>query len=259
MIANKIKRLWADGKVVQNGWLSLPGGFGAELAAAQDYDAITIDLQHGLIDAEQMLIMLQAMRASGVTPLVRVPWLDPAVIMKALDSGAYGVICPMINTRADAETLVSYMRYPPHGLRSFGPIRASISAGPNYASEANTEILTIAMIETREGFDNLEEIVSTPGLDAILVGPSDLAIGLSGGRLAPGLDREEPEMIEAFQRIATACRAAGLHAIFLCLAPAYAARAVGWGYDMVGVGNDVRFLTTGAQAMLAETRRLIGG
>ena len=218
-------------------------------------NSITIDLQHGLIDQQAMVGMLQAMRASGVTPMVRVPWLDPAAIMKALDAGAYGVICPVVNTRAEAEALVSYVRYPPVGVRSFGPVRALISFGPEYPREANDQVLCFAMIETREGFDNLEAIVSTPGLDGVLVGPSDLALDLGHG---PGMDREEPEMLEAFQRIVAAAHKAGIKAVFMCGASAYAARAIEWGYDMVTVGQDIRFLVAGAQAALAETRRLIG-
>lgn len=258
MIANAVKRLWSEGKPVLNGWLSIPSSFSAEILAAQGYDSITIDQQHGLIDQHAMVGMLQAMRASGVTPLVRVASLDPATIMKALDAGAHGVICPMVNTRAQAETLVSYVRYPPVGIRSFGPSRAIFSVGSDYARGANDHVICLAMIETREGYDNLESIVSTPGLDGILVGPSDLALALGGGRLAPSLDREEPEMIEAFQRIVTAAHKEGLKAVFICLSPAYAARAVEWGYDMVTVGQDILFLVSGAKAMLAQTRTLIG-
>ncbi|GAA0327566.1 aldolase/citrate lyase family protein [Sphingomonas oligophenolica] len=255
MIPNQVKRLWSEGKTVLNGWLSIPSSFNAEIIAAQGYDSITIDQQHGLIDQQAMVAMLQAMRASGVTPMVRVAWLDPAKIMKALDAGAYGVICPVINTRAEAETLVSYVRYPPVGIRSFGPVRALISAGADYAREANDQLLCIAMIETREGYGNLEAIVSTPGLDAVLVGPSDLAFDMGFG---PGMDREEPEMLETFQRIVTAAHEAGIKAVFMCGSAAYAERAARWGYDMVTVGQDIRFLVAGAQDALAQTRLLVG-
>lgn len=120
MIRNKIKQLWADGKPVINGWLSTSSPFVAEVMAAQGYDALTIDCQHGFVAYESAASMLQAMRASGVVPMVRVPWLDPGDIMKALDAGAYGIICPMINNRAEAERFVSYMRYPPHGSLGWG-------------------------------------------------------------------------------------------------------------------------------------------
>ena len=257
-MTNEMKRLWGEGKPIVNGWLSIPSSFAAEIVAAQGFDAITIDLQHGLIDQQSMVTMLQAMRASGATPLVRVPSLDAAAIMKALDAGALGVICPMVNTREQAEALVSYVRYPPTGIRSFGPTRALISVGADYARRADGEVMCFAMIETREGYDNLEEIAGTPGLDGILVGPSDLALGLGDGKLQPGLDREEPEMIEAFQRIVSVSRAAGIKTLFICATPAYAARAAEWGYDAMTVSNDIRYLAGAAQAAVSETRRLIG-
>ena len=199
MKPSRIKSLWAEGKPVLNGWLSIANAFSAEIMAEQGYDSITIDLQHGVVDYQAMVGMLQAMRASEVTPLVRVPWLDPAAMMRALDAGAYGVICPMIDNRAQAAELVSYIRYPPDGTRSFGPTRAAFSAGPNYAGEADKNVLCFAMIETAEAFRNVEEIVSTPGLDGVYIGPSDLTLGLTGQRYPFGFDREEPEMVEAIQ------------------------------------------------------------
>ena len=134
-----------------------------------------------------LLPMLQAMRASGVVPLARVPWLEPGIIMKVLDAGAYGVICPMVNTPEQAAEFVSYLRYPPLGQRSFGPTRANYSAGANYAAEANGEILGFAMIETAEAMANLDAIVATPGLDGIYVGPADLTLQPVAGPPRPRL------------------------------------------------------------------------
>jgi len=203
--------------------------------------------------------MLQAMRASGVTPLARVPWLDPAAIMKALDAGAYGIICPMVNNRAQAQELVSYMRYPPRGTRSFGPTRANFSAGSDYPSHANDEVICLAMIETAEAMHNLDEIVSTPGLDGVYIGPADLSIGISDGRLPPGFDREEPEMVEAIKKILTAAHAAGIAAGLHCGSPAYAAKAIGWGFNLTTLNNDVRLLAGAAAASVNETRQLLNG
>lgn len=259
MIKNKLKQSWADGKPTINGWLSIANSFTAEIMAAQGYDSIGIDLQHGAIDYQTALSMLQAMRASGVVPLVRVPWLEPGIIMKALDAGAYGVICPMVNTAEQAAEFVSYMRYPPLGQRSFGPTRANFAVGANYASEANGEVLALAMVETAEAMDNLEAIAATPGLDGIYVGPADLTLGLGQGRLAPGFDREEPEMIEALQKIVAACRKAGIRAALHCGAPDYAARAISWGFDMTTVSNDVRMLAGAAEANVRRFRELTGG
>src|SRR3954451_22261745 len=140
MKKNKLKQIWAEGHPVLHGWLSIGNPFTAEIMAAQGYDAISIDIQHGALDYSAVLAMFQAMRASDVVTMARVPWLDPAAIMKVLDAGAYGVICPMINNRAEAVELVSYVRYPPSGTRSLGPTRASFSAGSNYAAEADDNI-----------------------------------------------------------------------------------------------------------------------
>src|SRR5260370_38766935 len=129
MKLNNIKSLWADGKPVVNGWLSIACPFSAEIMAEQGYDSITIDLQHGLLGYEVATTMLQAMRAGAVVPLVRVPWLDPGDIMKALDAGAYGGICPMDNTAEDAARLVSYVRYPALSPTSFGTLTAAFFAG----------------------------------------------------------------------------------------------------------------------------------
>jgi 4-hydroxy-2-oxoheptanedioate aldolase len=257
MLPNAIRAKWNAGKPVINGWLSIACPFTAEIMAEQGYDSVTIDLQHGLVGYEVATSMLQAMRASAVTPLVRVPWLDPAAIMKSLDAGAYGVICPMINTREEAERLVSYVRYPPNGVRSFGPTRANFSAGADYGQHADSEILCFAMIETAEAVANLDEIVSTPGLDGVYIGPADLTLGLTGRRYPTGFDREEPEMVEAIQTILRKAHEAGIRACLHNGTPTYAAKAIGWGFDLVTISNDVRLLAGAAQASVATARKHI--
>lgn len=256
MIANQLKEAWAAGKPTINGWCSIGNPFTAEIMAAQGFDSITVDMQHGALDFSALLPMLQAMRASGATLLARVPWLEPGIIMKALDAGAYGIICPMVNSAEEAARFVSYMRYPPLGQRSFGPTRVSIAAGANYASEANDNVLAFAMIETADGMANLDAIAATPGLDGIYVGPADLTLSLTQGRLAPGFDRQEPEMIAALQRIVAACKANGIRAALHCGTPDYAARAIGWGFDMTTVGGDSRFLASAASAAVHGFRKL---
>jgi 4-hydroxy-2-oxoheptanedioate aldolase len=258
MIPNGIRQKWAAGKPVINGWLSIACPFTAEIMAAQGYDSVTVDLQHGLVGYEMATAMLQAMRASGVTPMVRAPWLDPAHIMKALDAGAYGVICPMINNREEAERLVSYVRYPPGGVRSFGPTRANFSAGADYSEHADSEVLCFAMIETAEAFANVDAIASTPGLDGLYIGPADLTLGLTGRKHRTGFDREEPEIVEAIKRILGAAHKAGIRGSLHTGTPAYAAKAVGWGFDLVTISSDVRLLTAAAQASVAAARKLIG-
>ena len=226
--------------------------------SSQGYDSMTIDQQHGFLGYDALAPMLQAMKASPVTPMVRVPWLSAGDIMKALDGGALGIICPMINNRVEAEFLVSCMRYPPHGQRSMGPTRAAFAHGADYGKWADQDVISLAMIETADGMKNLKEIVSTPGLDGVYIGPADLTLGLTGRKYPTGFDREEPEMVEAIRTILAKSKAAGIRAGLHCGTPAYAAKAVGWGFDLVTLSNDVRLLAAAAQASVAGTRKLIG-
>ena len=177
MRENTIQSIWADGGAVLNGWLAIPSSWSAEVLANQGWDSLTVDMQHGLADLSQALSMMQAISTTSTIPLVRVPWNEPGVIMRSLDMGAYGVICPMINSRAECEAFVGACRYHPDGYRSLGPTRARVYAGADYMQHANSTVLTFAMIETSEAVKNIDEIVSVPGLDAIYIGPNDLRSG----------------------------------------------------------------------------------
>ena len=253
-----LRDLWAEGRPVLNGWLSIGNPFTAEIMAAQGYDSVTVDVQHGALDYSDALPMFQAMRASGVTPMARAPWCEPGIIMKLLDAGAMSIICPMINTAEDAARFAGYLRYPPHGQRSFGPTRVGVAHGlAAYSREANDLVLGFAMIETAEAMRNLDAIAATPGLDGLYIGPADLTLGLSEGRLPPGFDREEPEMIEAIQRILAAAHRNGIKACLHCGNPDYAARAIEWGFDLVTVGGDSRLLAAAANASVARFRELV--
>lgn len=256
MIPNALKQAWAEGRPTLNGWLSIGDPFTAEIMADAGFDSLTIDLQHGFLDFSHAARMLQATRASGVVPIARAPWREPGIIMKLLDAGAYGIICPMINTAEEAADLVSMVRYPPGGNRSFGPTRASFSAGANYAAEANDQVMVLAMIETVQGFENRDAICATPGLDGIYIGPSDLTLGLTNGRLAAGRDRTEPEMIDAIQKILTSAKNAGIGAALHCMTPAYAAQAIGWGFNMTTIAQDVALLSSSSKAAVSEVRSL---
>lgn len=255
MRPNRLKELWKAGKPVTNGWLNIPGAFLAEVVASMGWDAVTIDAQHGLIGHGDMVAMLQAVAAQPVTPLVRVPWNAPGEIMKALDAGAYGVICPMINSRAEAEAFVGACRYPPAGYRSFGPIRAALVAGAGYAEEANGELLTLAMVETREGLEQVDEIVRTPGLDGIYIGPSDLSLSLGG---APNQDSQDPILLAAFQRILDACKRAGIRAGVHTTSVAYSQQMIAMGFDLVTVGADMRWLMSGRREAAAMREHIEG-
>src|ERR1700735_3850439 len=165
---NKLLERWKAGKAAVNGWLAIPSGFSAEVMAQCGWDSVTVDMQHGIQDYQSMVQCFHAMQPHPVTPMVRVPWNEPGIIGKALDGGAYGIICPMVNTPDEARALVSYSLYPPKGVRSNGPIRAAMyGAASSYQETANDEILVIPMIETRQAIDNIDEILSVPGINGI--------------------------------------------------------------------------------------------
>jgi 4-hydroxy-2-oxoheptanedioate aldolase len=250
MRANRLREIWATGKPAIGGWCSMPGAFSAELMASMGWDAITIDTQHGLIGYSDMLAMLQAVSTTAAAPLVRVSWNQPGEIMRALDAGAYGVICPMINDAAECAAFVQACRYPPDGFRSSGPTRAIVYGGPDYHAKANGEMLAFAMIETAAGLANVEAIVATPGLDGVYIGPSDLSLSLGG---PPGQDQDAPVLMAAFDTILAACRAAGVRTAVHTGSVAYSQQMLARGFDLVTVGSDTRFLMSG-RGEVAEMR-----
>ena len=247
----KLRDTWNAGRGAVNAWLVTPNPAIAEVTGKAGFDSVTIDLQHGLNDYQVALSMLQALAASDSTPMARVPWLEPGIIMKLLDAGALGIVCPMINTRADAERLVHYANYAPTGTRSFGPTRAIVVHGPDYASKANDTVATLAMVETTEALDNVEAIARTPGLTGVYIGPSDLALSMGH---TPKLDPEEPAVVEAIGHILEACKAAGIRCCIHCLAPSYAKRMLGMGFDLVSLGSDLRLYTAACAGAIAEVR-----
>jgi 4-hydroxy-2-oxoheptanedioate aldolase len=246
---NRIRTQWSRGQAALSGWLHIPSGFSAELMGGAGFDALTLDLQHGLLDFSTALGMLQAL--GGSTVLARVPWNEPGLIMKLLDAGVNGIICPMINNRSEAEAFVGACRYPPNGYRSFGPTRAALLWGNNYAQQTDATLVKLAMIETAEGLDNLEEIVATPGLDGVFVGPNDLGQALG---LGTGLDREEPQMWEALERIARTALAAGVMPGIFCATPEYAQRMQALGYRFLALSSDARLLGAAARSLVTAFR-----
>lgn len=256
MRENRLKAMWARGETVVNGWLAIPAGFSAEVMAHQGFDALTIDMQHGIVDYQTAVSMLQGISTTGVTPLARVPWNDPGTIMKILDAGAYGVICPMINTRAQAEALVAACKYPPRGYRSFGPARASIYAGADYAEHANESLIVMPMIETAEALKNLDAILSTPGVDAIYVGPADLSLALG---CRPRLDQTDEPVVEAQKQIVDACKRHNVVAGIHNATAAYSLKMIELGYRFVTLASDTRHLALKAAEEVGLVRKGVGG
>ena len=234
MRENAVKRLWREDKPALGGWLSIGNTFSAEVMAAQDLDWLCLDMQHGVIGYDTAVPMLQTISATGVTPIVRVPWCEPAMIMKMLDAGAYGIIVPLVNDRAQAEAAAAACRYPPRGIRSHGPTRAAYYAGFDYLAHANEEVLCIPQIETVEAMENLDDILSVPGIDAAYIGPMDLTISMG---ITPEQDGEAEEYVQARKRIVESCHkhgvVPGVHSN-----PGVAARRIEEGFRLIRITGD---------------------
>jgi len=252
MRRNEVRRIIAGGGTVLNAWLAIPSSYSAEMIAHQGFDSVTIDLQHGPVDFQSAVAMLQAISTTNAVPMVRVPSNEPILTLKLLDAGAYGVVCPMINSKAEAEALVSYCRYPPRGSRSMGPNRAVLYGGADYWQHANDEVLLFAMVETRQALSNLEEIVSVDGIDGVYVGPSDLSMSL--GKPPPTLDPQDAEVLAAVKRICDVTRKHGKIAGVHTDGPKTAARRFGEGYQLCTLLNDARLMANAAAAAVREAR-----
>jgi 4-hydroxy-2-oxoheptanedioate aldolase len=239
MKKNQIKQLWINGEIAIGGWLTVNSSFSAEVMANCGFDWLCIDMQHGLIDFGDAIPMIQAISTTDCVPLVRVPWNEPYQIMQVLDAGAYGVIVPLINNRQDAEKAVAACKYPPDGNRSSGAARAAFSWGENYKDFANDEVLCIVMIETQEALNNLDEILSTPGVDAAYIGPSDLAYAIG---IEPTGDNKSKKHHSAIMKIFEACKknnvVPGIHTHSLEFSKKY--KDVG--FKMIMIGAETRFI-----------------
>jgi 4-hydroxy-2-oxoheptanedioate aldolase len=236
----RLRAKWEADEPAFGLWAGIPTSLTAELAGAAGYDYVCVDLQHGLSDEATMLSMFQASQAAGAAPMARLAWNEPWLIMRALDLGAVGVILPLIDTAADAARAVEACRYPPHGRRSYGPVRAEMVVGSAGLDDLNAGAMCFAMIETRDGLENLDEIAATPGLDGLYIGPSDLSIALGlpprGVAVDPGDDRQA--LAEAIDRVQAACSAHDLIAGMHCAGGQAAAHYAARGFRLVTVAVD---------------------
>lgn len=248
MRPNRLKQKLHNEEAVVNGWLSIPSSYSAEVMGHQGFDSVTVDLQHGMIGFEAAISMLQAISATPAVPMARVSRNDPALIMQLLDAGAYGIICPMISSSEEAGAFVAACRYPPLGERSFGPARGLLYGGSDYFLQANTELLTFGMIETREGYESLDAILAVDGLTGVYVGPNDLALAF-GQR--PSAEPDDPEVAQAIVHVAQRARAASKIAGIFCSSGEAASRRIGEGFMVVTPGNDVGLLSAAAKRAVA--------
>lgn len=254
-MANPLMARLKVGEACLNGWLMLPSPYAAEMMAQTGWDSLTIDIQHGLQDFMSSVACMQAMKGSGITPLVRVPWNEPGIIGKVLDGGAWGVICPMINTAQEAQRLVDACLYTPQGARSNGPFRAGLYGAPGeYQKIANANVLILPQIETVEAVENLDAILDVPGISGAYVGPSDL--GLTMG-LEPRLDREEPEVLAIYERLIAATKRRGQVAGIQNMSPEYAARMGAMGFQILTISTDLNFMLAGAMRGVATARAIL--
>lgn len=243
---NPLRQLWADGQGTVGGWCEIPSSLSAEVMSRCGFDWVCVDWQHGLASLETVANMVQAISIGGSVPLVRVPFNEPWLIMNVLDVGAYGVIVPLVNNNEDAKKAAAACRYPPRGIRSFGPIRTAVAIGPD-PIQCNDEILCIVMIETAEAVDNAASICATPGVDGVFIGPVDL--GLSFGH-DPNLDAIDRGPID---QILHACRASDVAPGIHCASGTTATTYLQNGFLFTAVASDRDFLASASRLAVQDT------
>ena len=229
-------------------WLQIGSSQTAEIMGQVGLDWVILDTQHGGMSESDLLPLLQALNSTGTPALVRVNWLDPALIMRAGDLGADGVVIPMVNTPEDAELAVRSIRYPPRGMRSFGPLRNYFIGGD--AKQA----LCLCMIETVEALANVEKIAAVPGLDGLLVGPADLALSM-------GLEFTGPmqgAVLDAIERVASVCKQHGLIAASVGMTAANVAEQIKRGVTFITLGADSMFMRQAAMQEVRQLREVLG-
>ncbi len=235
-------------------WVGMPDPLVAGMLALEDFDAITLDMQHGANDIHSTGLGIAQVTLAGKPTIVRIPVGQFAVASRVLDLGAAGVIAPMINSKADAAAFASFMKYPPIGERSWGPTIASGltgTEGNEYLKAGNANSVAIAMVETREALAALDDILATPGIDAIFVGPSDLSIALSHGA---NVDPGRKDVADALDHVLARCHAHGKAACCFAPSPLISRDLAKKGYDLMAIGTDFGQLRSGARAQIEAAR-----
>lgn len=250
MRPNKVKAQLRAGEVSLGTFMALGSPLGAEQLAHVGFDWLVIDQEHGAIDATLTQSLLQAISTTDTVPLVRVPWNRGDWIKRALDAGAYGLVVPMVNDRAEAEAAVRATRYPPLGARSIGGSRTRLYGGSDYVERANEEILLVVQIEHLRAVQNAREILGTPGIDAYFIGPGDLCASLG---LPNTWDPDFPEYWEALERVRTVADELGVPGGIHSSA-GRAAAMIERGYRFIAIGFDISFMASAATAALQAAR-----
>ena len=243
---NPLREQWTAGTPTVGTWCELPDAFAADILGRAGFDFVCVDWQHGLHGFADLLAVVHALSCGGTVPIVRVPANEEWAIQKALDVGAFGVIVPLVGSAVEAARAAAACRYPPQGVRSYGPIRAAAAVTDDPAT-VNERVLCIPMIETLAGVESIEAIARTPGVDALIVGPYDLSLSLQ-------LPFGAPEVKPSIDRILAAGRAAGVPVGRHFDSPEAAHEGFAEGFSFVAIGTDREFLAATAVATAAAAR-----
>jgi 4-hydroxy-2-oxoheptanedioate aldolase len=232
-------------------WSTLPAPFATELLARSGYDWMCVDMQHGQVGSvESLMPLLQVINGHDVPAFVRIPWkTNFAVAMHAVDYGAQGVIVPMVDTAAEAADIVRALHYPPEGERSWAPVRARLLVDNYSPAKANEHVFCFVMIETRSALENIDDILSVPGVDGAYIGPNDLSVSHGGPPLPSSKNTLLSELAE---RVLDACKRAGRPAGFHADGPDEALYWSERGFQVVNVCSDVALIAAGSAANVAK-------
>ena len=259
MLAETIKQKLQSGKPSVGTWMSMAHPSIAEILAMAGYDWVVVETEHTAIDVSEVLRLIIAIEQRGCIPLVRLAGIDPIQAKAVLDSGAAGIIVPMVNTKAEAALAVSMAKYPPMGTRGVGLARAQ-GYGVDfdaYVKNANRDTLVIVQIEHIDAVNNIDEILSVPGIDGTFIGPYDLSMSLG----IPG-QLTHPKLVEAKEKVLKAVLkkglAAGIHFVQPSTAVSDCEAAVKTGYTFIAVGTDILFLGDSARNMQSALTKSLG-
>jgi 2-keto-3-deoxy-L-rhamnonate aldolase RhmA len=251
-----LKKKLRAGGVAIGAWLAFTDPAGTEILGRTGFDFLIVDTEHGgAWDLQQVQGMLMALNGTDTVPIVRVPWNDPVRIKLMLDLGVEGILAPMVSTVAECRDLVAACRYPPHGRRGIGPRRASnyYRNVQDYVAVANEAIFVIPQIENIATIDILDEFLAVPGIDAVAIGPNDMAgtAGVFG-------NRKHPRIEAAVERICAAAKARGIP-VFLGIntTPAEQRAWIEEGVRILTVTSDTELVVGGARDALKATRDVL--
>lgn len=253
-LVGALARQIAAGQCALCAWIGINDPAVPEQLAREGYDSVVLDMQHGAIDVAGAMRGVGAAALAGKPAIVRIPVGDFATASRVIDAGAAAIIAPMINSGADARLFADFMKYPPVGKRSWGP-RAALThsglIGPAYLHSANAITLAIAMVETSEALDALDEILSVPGIDGVFVGPSDLSIALNRGGT---VDPHGADVDAALTKVSERAHAHGKFAAAFCFDGKRARELAGRGFRLCSVSTNSLLLRAAARAELAAAR-----